>query len=202
MDQYRNVFERFVPKNAVEYCLKLYNYFGFEFKIKKSRQTKLGDYRYDHQTKKHTITINNDLNQYAFLLTYLHEVAHLITFQKFKNKVPPHGHEWKSAFKKVVEPVLNNDVFHPAVMMALTNYFKNPKASSCSDPTLYNVLRKFDEPDGHVSLKSIPTGSTFIFNDRLFKKIEKKRTRSVCIELDSGRKYLIAEIASVKNVEN
>lgn len=195
------VFERFVPPEAAGYCVKLWEYFGFEFKIKKSRQTKLGDYRYSPKTKKHTISINNDLNPYSFLVTYLHEVAHLVTFEQYGHKANPHGAEWKLNFRKVARPVLNETVFPEPVLLALKNYFKNPKAASCSDPFLYNVLKQFDEPSGKILLKAIQLGASFDFNGRKFKKLEKKRTRAVCLELKSNRRYLISEIAEVSPVE-
>lgn len=198
-DQISQVFSRFVPPTAVDYCTKLYNYFGFEFKIKKSRQTKFGDYRFSHETGKHTITINNDLNPFAFLVTYIHEVAHLVTFKEHGRKVSPHGQEWKTNFTKAMQPILNEEVFPPNVLLALKNYFKNPKASSCSDPVLYNVLRQFDEPGDQIPLSKITPGATFTFNGKTYRKLEKKRTRSVCLELKSGRKYLISEIAPVKS---
>lgn len=192
-----NVFTRFVPEKAVAYCTKLYEYFGFEFKIKKSRQTKLGDYRFDRHSGKHTITVNNDLNPFSFLVTYIHEVAHLVTFKEHGRKVSPHGNEWKENFIKVMKPILNEDIFPSNVFLALQNYFRNPKASSCSDPVLYNVLRQFDEPTGTIPLSQIPIGEMFTFNDKTYLKLEKKRTRSVCQEVNSKRKYLISEIAPV-----
>lgn len=202
MSNVKAVFERFVPKEAVAYCAKLWDYFGFEFKIKKSRLTKLGDYRYNPQTKKHTITINNDLNPYSFLVTYLHEVAHLVTFDKHGRKASPHGMEWKENFKKVAAPVLNTNIFPEDIHKILINYFKNPKASSCSDPVLYNSLRKYDDISDAIPLSKIKLGEEFEFNNSTYKKLEKKRTRSVCLALSTGRKYLIAEIAQVKKLED
>ncbi|MFY0601553.1 MAG: SprT-like domain-containing protein [Cyclobacteriaceae bacterium] len=192
-----NIFERFVPEKAATYCNRLYDYFGFEFKIKKSRQTKLGDYRFDRQTGKHTITINNDLNRYSFLVTYIHEVAHLVTFKEHGRKVSPHGAEWKANFIKAMQPVLNEEVFPKTVFLALQNYFKNPKASSCSDPVLFNVLRQFDAESDTLPLSKVPIGEVFQFNGKSYLKLEKKRTRSVCQEVDSKRRYLISEVAPV-----
>lgn len=192
----REVFQKFIPKQAVAYCNKLYEKLGFEFKIKKARQTKLGDYRYDREIDRHIISINNDLNEYSFLVTYLHEVAHLVAFKKYGNRIMPHGVEWKKSFKEVAQPMLTTDVFDEKVLAALNRYFKNPKASSCSDPTLYNVLKKFDL-DPAPQLREIKVGEEFIFNKRVFRKLEKKRTRSVCLEIKTGRKYAIAEIAEV-----
>lgn len=191
------VFKKFIPEKAVSYCNKLYQKLAFEFKIKKARQTKMGDYRFDHRSGRHTITINNDLNPYAFLVTYLHEVAHLIAFKQFKRSIQPHGKEWKKSFKEVAEPMLTEEVFPKPVLAALKRYFKNPKASSCSDPVLYQILKQFDAPSDKVLLKDIPIGSQFIFNKRSFTKLEKKRTRSVCQEITSGKKYVISDLAEV-----
>ncbi|MFK7951428.1 MAG: SprT-like domain-containing protein [Ekhidna sp.] len=191
------VFQKFIPENAVSYCNKLYQKLGFEFKVKKARQTKLGDYRFDPRLNKHTITINNDLNPYAFLVTYLHEVAHLIAFKQYKRTIQPHGKEWKRSFKEIAEPMLDESIFPKQVLSALKSYFKNPKASSCSDPVLYQILKQFDLPSDNVLLKDIPIGSSFTFNKRAFTKLEKKRTRSLCIEIDSQRKYMISDLAEV-----
>lgn len=190
------VFEKFIPEKAVSYCNKLYEKLGFEFKIKKARQTKLGDYRYNPFSDRHTITINNDLNPFSFLVTYLHEVAHLVAFTKYGNRIAPHGKEWKRCFVEVATPMLSDEIFDPKVLRALNRYFNNPKASSCSDPVLYNILKKFDGKEV-LQLKDIAIGSSFIFNKREFRKLEKKRTRSICLELKSNRKYAIAEIAEV-----
>lgn len=192
----REVFEKFIPETAVSYCNKLYEKLGFEFKVKKARQTKLGDYRYEPYSDRHTITINNDLNPFSFLVTYLHEVAHLIAFKKYGNRVAPHGKEWKQCFVEVAQPMLSEEVFDPRVLAALNRYFANPKASSCSDPVLYNILKKFDGKEV-LQLQDIPIGGVFSFNKRAFKKLEKKRTRSICLELESNRKYAIAEIAEI-----
>ena len=195
------VFSRFVPEPAVAYCDKLYKKLNFEFKIKKARNTKQGDYRYNYLSGRQIISINNDLNPYAFLVTYLHEVAHLIAFKEYGRKIQPHGKEWKRCFTEISEPMLNSSVFPAPVLTALKNYFKNPKASSCSDPRLYQVLKEYDVAGNKILLNQIKVGQQFTFNGRTFEKLEKKRTRSVCKELSNGRKYLIAEIAEVEPLE-
>ncbi len=197
----REVFQKFVPTPSIEYCVKLYERLGFEFKIKKARQTKLGDYRFNPKTNRHTITINNDLNPYAFLVTYLHEVGHLIAFKQYGRRILPHGKEWKQAFKEVSEPMLTEEIFHKSVLEALKKYFRNPKASSCSDPVLYQILKQFDEPSSKILLKEIAIGEVFVFNKKVFIKLEKKRTRSVCQEVQTKKKYLISDLAEVETSE-
>jgi hypothetical protein len=192
------VFERFTPPAAAGYCHRLYEKLGFEFKITRSRNTKLGDFRYYGSTNKAVITVNNDLNPYAFLITYLHEVAHLLTHNEFKGTVNPHGKEWKSVFIRLTQPVLNDEVFPPTVLAALTRYFKNPKASSCADPNLYRALQQFNGESEKKILDTVDLDSTFEFNKRTFQKIEKRRTRWVCLEIKSKKKYLIPGVAEVK----
>ena len=194
------VFRRFVPEAAVAYCNKLYQKLNFEFKVKKARSTKFGDYRIHFDSGKQTITINNDLNPYAFLVTYLHEVAHLIAFNQYGRTIQPHGKEWKQCFRDVSKPMLLESIFPPPVLNALVKYLKNPKASSCSDPALYQVLRQFDSQETKLLLQDIPVGQLFVFNGKQFIKLEKKRTRSVCKEVKTKRKYSISELADVQRI--
>lgn len=157
----------------------------------------MGDYRFDHRNGRQTITINNDLNPYSFLITYLHEVAHLLTFEQHGRKVAPHGQEWKNTFKKTLKPVLNEQNFPTDILQALINHFASPKATSCSDPVLYALLKKYDEDNGEVLLKEIPIGGLFQFNNKTYQKLEVRRTRAICQEVKSKKKYLIALIAGV-----
>ena len=39
----------------------------------------------------HRISVNGNLNKYSFLITLIHELAHLLTFTQYKNRVDPHG---------------------------------------------------------------------------------------------------------------
>ena len=132
-----------------------------------------------------------------FLITYLHEVAHHLTFIEFGRDVKPHGSQWKNCFRHISKPVLNSDTFPNDVLLALNNYFINPKASSCADPFLYNILKRFDE-NRQPSLASIPHNSLFRFRGKQYKKMKKQRTRWICEEFESGKKYLIPGIAEVE----
>ena len=199
-DKYLPVFEKFLPEGSAVYCFELWKTHGFEFKIKRSRKTKLGDYRYDPRKQKHIITVNNDLNPYSFLITYLHEVAHLLAFQKYGRRIAPHGREWKREFQKVADPVLTSNIFPDSVIRAFGSYMRNPKASSCSDPKLLAALRPYDQRPA-TFLSEIAIGDWFVFQGRLFRHLEKKRTRHVCLEKKSNKKFLISGHASVEKAE-
>lgn len=197
----QQTFNQFVPPSAVDYCILLWHENKFDLKITKKRLTKLGDYKYDFRTKRHTITINHDINKYGFLITYLHEIAHLKAFNKYGNKILPHGIEWKAEFQILLKPVLNASTFPESIYKALTNYIINPKASSCSDPVLAEAIRSYNVKKKGFSLIEIEQGEKFIFSNRVFIKEEIKRTRYVCQEVKTGKRYLIPKIAEVVKIE-
>lgn len=193
----KNVFFTYFPNQAVDYCFDIWQKNDFHFKISRKRQTKLGDYRYYFTDKSHAITINGDLNPYAFLVTYLHEVAHMYVRLKYGNSPEPHGIEWKKEFQIVAKPMLQSAIFPPMVLKVFSEYLVNPKASSCADHDLVRALSAFDEPDGKESLQHVSLGKAFEFNDRIFMKEKSIRTRSLCKDIESGKKYLISNAARV-----
>jgi hypothetical protein len=192
-------FRKFVPAGAVGYCYHLWLENAFFLKITRPRRTKLGDYRYTSESG-HQISVNNSLNPYAFLITYLHEVAHLLTFSRYRRKVKPHGKEWKKAFQALMAPMVEQGVFPAEVLLPLRQYLADPKASSCSDPQLVAALRTFDrQPAGHV-LDELQTGERFRLSGRIFVKGDLRRTRVLCVEAATRRKYLVPAQAVVERL--
>ncbi len=192
-------FRKFVPAGAVGYCYHLWLENAFILKITRPRRTKLGDYRYTPESG-HQISVNNSLNPYAFLITYLHEVAHLLTFSRYRRKVTPHGKEWKKAFQALMAPMVEGGVFPPEVLLPLRQYLADPKASSCSDPQLVAALRTFDQqPAGHV-LDELQPGERFRLSGRIFVKGDLRRTRVLCVEAATRRKYLVPAQAVVERL--
>ena len=196
------ILQKHVPENAVHYCLDLWTSIPFHFKVTRKRSTKLGDYRFDHRNGSHTITVNVDLNKYSFLITYIHEVAHLLTTERHGRKSQPHGKEWKSSLKELMGPVLSDLVFPTDILIPLKKHLKNPKASTYADPVLVNALRNHDEQKTDlVLLSTLEEGDIFEFNKRMYKKISLRRTRVLCQQADSSRKYLISKMALVRNLK-
>ena len=198
---FRNKLSKYLPEEALNYCSHLWLKYPFHLYIKRPRKTKLGDYRYDPKQRQHFITLNSNLNPYAFLVTYLHEVAHLITFQKYGRKAQPHGNEWKAVFSHLLEPVTRRKMVPDDIMGALTRYMENPKASSCSDPNLMIALGRHDHRP-KIYLKDIAEGELFNFHDRIFRKGNLRRTRYVCAEIHTGRNYLISKHAEIIKKED
>jgi hypothetical protein len=137
-----------------------------------------------------------------FLLTYIHEVAHLEVHRQFGSRVEGHGQEWKDTFRQMLEPILNELIFPADLLVALRSHMTDPRASTFSDPELVRVLRQYD-PHAHTQtyLADIPEGSIFGIRGRWFKKGETKRTRVLCQEIRSKRKYFVPLDAPVENVQ-
>lgn len=170
------------------------------FTVSKKRKTKLGDYRHPHMGKPHRISVNGDLNPYSFLITTLHEMAHLTTFIKYGNRVKPHGVHWKLEFKLIADPIFKKVALPADVDVALKNYLQNAKASSCSDDKLYRVLKRYDKNKG-ITLEELENGSFFKLNDKIFVKGKKLRTRFECVEDASKKKYRVLGLAEVEKIE-
>lgn len=167
--------------------------------IKSARKTKLGDFRVPVNNENPVITINHDLNQYAFLFTLIHEFAHLSTFLAYGNKVAAHGAEWKNEFKKLFL-TFNSNIFFPEELLEKIHvYFQKTKASTCSDPELYLCFRTYDKNrnENLKAIQDIPIGMEFEWNKKQFQLIEKRRTRYLCLELKSQKRYLFRQTAEV-----
>ena len=200
-EQVRNTLQQHLPERAVDYCFQLWKVKPFKFKLTKSRQTKIGDFTCKQATQPR-ITLNHDLNRYTFLITYIHEVAHLHVFLEFGHRVEPHGDRWKNAFQKLLEPVLSSEIFPDEILAPLMKHMENPKASSFADVVLTKVLRSFDEnAHADIVLSDLPEGSIFKLNSRYFKKGKMKRTRILCKEVNSKRQYLVPAEALVSDVQ-
>jgi len=82
---------QFIPQAAAPQILEYLNQYKVHLTVTKGRKTVLGDYRHATSYKTHRISINGDLNEFSFLITLIHELAHLVTFIQFGNRVQAHG---------------------------------------------------------------------------------------------------------------
>jgi len=196
---FQKILSKYIPEAFVDYVTGLLLNHKVRFKIVAPRSTKLGDFRSGNSVRLPQITVNGNLNPYSFLITTLHEFAHHITFQKYGNKVNPHGGEWKYEFKLLLEPIIYHEEFPPNIKKALERTLHNLKASSCSDIHLSRELAKFDSVVENVLLlESLPHGAQFLLQNKVFYKGELRRKRFLCTEIQTKRNYLVSGIAKVK----
>jgi len=197
------VLQKYLPSGSEHYAADLMSHHKIQLRIKNPRLTKLGDYRPPTKESSHRISINRDLNPFSFLITFMHEVAHLVNFEKSGPRVPPHGIEWKREFQVVSTPIIQQNLLPNDVHSALNRYLKNPKASSCTDANLVRTLRNYDASQEHMLVEEIPSNEIFETQDgRRFMKLEKMRTRYRCQELKTGKIYLVPGLMQCKPVLN
>lgn len=194
----------YLPENTFQPVLSFLNQYKVHLKITRQRATVLGDYRHKGMYGNHIITVNGNLNKYEFLLTLLHELAHLLTYEKYKNKVAAHGIEWKTMYGQILHQFVEYKCFPPDIEKALQKTIHNPAATTAGETELIKILRKYNthsKPDV-LHVEQIPEGQLFITKDgRVFKRGKLRRKRYECIEVSTGLKYHIGSIAEVKLYE-
>jgi SprT protein len=198
------ILKKYLPEAAAPVIAKWIDYFQCEFKVSRNRGTKFGDYRSPFGGKGHRISVNFDLNTYAFLVTTVHEFAHLYTWNQHQHKAKPHGAEWKTNFKRMMKPFFDLDIFPADIKRAISNYLDNPAASSCSDLTLFRTLKKYDVKEASQMLvEKIPVNGLFKWKDgRIFRREERLRKRYRCVEVSTNKVYLFNPVAEVELVNN
>ncbi len=191
---------RYLPAGAERLVLHYIEHHRVHLTITRKRNTLLGDYRHPVAGRSHRISVNGNLNPYAFLITLLHELAHLITFEQFGSRVAAHGVEWKQCYGKLLSELLAQVQLPEELQTELQRSLKNPAASSCAEEALMRVLKKFDVPQpGSCLLEQLQQGDSFRISDgRVFIKGEKLRKRYKCIDASSGAIYLFSPIYEVE----
>lgn len=192
----------FLPEGSFDEVVHYLLHYKVHLTITRERQTILGDYRNSYAGKNHRISVNGNLNRYAFLITLLHELAHLFTYERYGHRVPAHGKEWKNEYSKILAQFLLKKIFPEDISKALLKTLQNPAASSCADTTLLRVLHKYDQKkEGVILVESIPDGGLFsIKGGRVFKRVEKMRKRLKCIEVATGKIFLFSPVYEVELV--
>jgi hypothetical protein len=196
-ERIRNAIRPFVPDGAEQTLAEKIVAYRCHLTIAKDRKTKAGDYRHPYGKIGHRVSVNGSLNNYAFLITLVHELAHLVNWERHGRKVNPHGKEWKLAFQELMVEFLKPEIFPQDVLTALSLHMKKPKSATVRDLELMRVLRSYDERTDSVLLEDLSERQEFLLGKRTFKKGEKLRKRYRCEEVDSGKIYLVSAIAEV-----
>lgn len=170
-------------------------------RIARPRTSKLGDFSAARGDRPHRISVNGDLNPYAFLVTLVHEFAHCEVVTMLRQWRDPHGPAWKVAYHRLMRPFLNLSVFPPDVLEALHRHLLNAPASSCTDHRLIRVLRRYDPAPGRM-LEQLGERTIFRFNDRLYVKGPRMRKRYRCRCLNDRRTYFIDPTVEVETGVN
>ncbi len=194
---------KFLPANSIDTVMRWIQSYQFQLTIAKARSSKLGDFRPPNPKKPYyRISVNHNLNPYEFLITLVHEVAHLLTFDEYGRKVEPHGKEWKNQYAALLQETIQLNCYPTELLPAIQAHIQRPGASSCADAQLARELRKYNvDPIPFQLLEELPASTQFVIRTdrrkRLFKKGARLRKRYRCVEVATGKTYLVSPVAEV-----
>jgi hypothetical protein len=194
--------QNYLPADTADVVTAYLHHYKVHLTISRERKSILGDYRHRTHHANHRISINGNLNKFSFLITLLHEIAHLLTFEQHSNKVAAHGKEWKMIYGQLLKQFLQHKIFPADIEKELLQSLKNPAASSCAEDGLLRALRKHDSKESHHRLLEELQANTFFYikDGRVFQKGEKLRKRFKCKEIQTGRLYLFSPVYEVEEV--
>lgn len=194
---------KFVKNNkVVEHIDQLVNAIpNLSVKIEMPRNTKLGYMKYDVVNNFFIISINNNLSPSKFLYVFLHEYAHLLVAQKYKN-AKPHGYEWQIEFFKLLKEAIQKELFHISIAQTiLKEFFYAGVYSKQRDFAISIAIDKADHTKQPLYIKDLKIGTIFTTkNGMQFQLLEKKRTRYLCNEIKTNKKYLISSYAIIDKI--
>ena len=201
-DKELQILRRYFPEAAIPMVAEAYSQSRFNLRFKRPRTSKLGDFRAPiNSNELCTITLNQDLNPYQMLVTFVHELAHYQVHINYPRKrLEPHGDEWKQTFTQLLLPYLKPEIFPEDILQALYHHLQHIKASSTADQHLAKVMKSYDKKVAEVlTVEDLPEGSVFqLQNGMTFRKGPKRRTRYQCECLDNGKTYTVSGLAEVE----
>ncbi len=203
LEQVRKSISRYVPAASLEICTSWFSDYQFRLKVTRARNSKYGDYRPPHNGQGHQITVNHNLNPYAFLITLAHEVAHLAAYEKTGSLKDPHGPAWKAEFRRLLHPLIHEGAFPSNLLPPLNSYILNPAATSCTDIPLLRALRAYDtHPNEWLLLEDLASGARFrIRSGRIFVKKGLIRKNYLCICTRSRHEYTLSPVMEVQPLQ-
>lgn len=190
----------YLPNGAFEPVVQLINHYKVHLTVTKARKSVLGDYRHAFLGANHKISVNGNLNEYEFLITLLHELAHLLCFEQYRNRVEAHGKEWKTIYGQLLAQFIQLGIFPEDIQKALKKTLLNPAATANGETTLLLILRKYDpvKKDGVAFVAHIAEGTLFESQKgKVFRRGKKRRIRIECVEVSTGHIYSFSALTEV-----
>ena len=192
-----SLLEKYLPENCLPYLKKWFGDYVIHIKITRGRNSKLGDYR-KMVDKSHQITINSTLQPPLFFFVLTHELAHLLAFENFGNRISPHGQEWKNTFRIML--LESFAVYDEDLKPIILKFSKSPKANFMSSPDLVRYFHIEDYEDESSYIEDLEIKEQFIYRKQIYIIEEKRKKNYLCIQLDTGKKYIFKPLARVEKI--
>lgn len=211
-EEHLDILRRYFPEPSIEMVSSMFPRYGIHLEITRTRLTRHGDFRYEPSSGKYHITVNGSLSPYSFLLTFIHEVAHLVVHKEYKKAVKPHGSEWKATFRCLMLSLPLEDIYPSDILPHLLDYLKNPLATSDRHNGLHRALNSYDshgrkinntkEDNDLCTIEELQAGDKFIFRERLYTLGTKRRRLYLCTLVENSNQYLFSPLSQVKKIKH
>lgn len=192
-----SLLEKYLPENCLPYLKKWFGDYVIHIKITRGRNSKLGDYR-KMLDKSHQITINSTLQPSLFFFVLTHELAHLLAFENYGHRISPHGAEWKNTFRIML--LESFAVYDEDLKPIILKFSKSPKANFMSSPDLVRYFHIEDYEDESSYIEDLEIKDQFIYRKQIYIIEEKRKKNYLCIQLDTGKKYIFKPLARVEKI--
>jgi predicted SprT family Zn-dependent metalloprotease len=188
----------YVPHGSFELVMPIILQHKVHLIVARDRASKNGDFRNAYYDKNHRITVNGGLNQYAFLITLLHELAHLLAFEQYGFRIAPHGREWKKAFGELLQIFVNHHIFPADIQAELHKTLHNPAATTCGEVELQRVLMRYDaKKPGVCTVEQLAPGTMFYYDGELYERQQVLRKRIRCLQVRTRLPYNFSPLCEV-----
>lgn len=134
------IFQKFVPDASLDYCIELWRKDPFHLLIKSDlSQNTFGVFSTHQDGWRNVISIKSTLSKEAWLLTLIHEIAHLRAYRK--EGTVEHSKIFYKEFKQLMEPLMKegNYAFNKKNKDHLKTFFLKPNRFSALDEKGYPV---------------------------------------------------------------
>lgn len=192
-----SLLEKYLPDNCLPYLKKWFGDYVIHIKITRGRNSKLGDYR-KMVDKSHQISINSTLQPQLFFFVLTHELAHLLAFDNYGHRISPHGAEWKNTFRIML--LESFAVYDDDLKPIIFKFSKSPKANFMSSPDLVRYFHIEDYEDESSYIEDLEIKNQFIYRKQIYIIEEKRKKNYLCIQLDTGKKYIFKPLARVEKI--
>ncbi|OWR15581.1 SprT-like domain-containing protein [Chryseobacterium sp. VAUSW3] len=189
--------EKYLPENTLPFLKTWFGEHYIHIKITKGRNSKLGDYR-KMPDKSHQITINSTLQPQLFFFVLTHELAHLLAFENFGNRISPHGSEWKNTFRTMLLESIS--IYSEDLKPIILKFSKAPKANFMSSPDLVKYFHIKNYEDETSYIEDLETEDRFIYRKQTYIIEGKRKKNYICLNLDNGKRYIFKPLARVEKL--
>ena len=190
--------KNYLPEHSLPYLKTWFGQHQIYIRITRDRNSKLGDYR-KKPDGSYLITINSTLQQDLFFFVLTHELAHLLAFHRYGQRILPHGKEWKKVFREMLQESIG--VYPTDLQPVILQFSRSPKANFMASDGLVRYFYSPEEEDPKTFIENLKEGDFFLYRENEYQIIHQLKKNYLCKNQKSGRKYIFKPLVSVQKKE-